>query len=86
MASNKIEHYFYDGKNGCKNGKTGPGILVVEGKFKFRMNKCNKDGTIYKYYCAQQGNPEFGCKAKATIVRREDNSFFYIPVILITTI
>ena len=76
MASNKIEHYFYDGKNGCKNGKTGPGILVVEGKFKFRMNKCNKDGTIYKYYCVQQGNPEFACKAKATIVRREDNSFY----------
>ena len=46
MSSAKIEHYFHDGKNSCKNGKTGPGILVVEGKYKLRMNKCNKEPFI----------------------------------------
>ena len=73
MASIQKEHYFYEGRNGCKSGKTGPGILVVEEKYKFRVNQCNKAKTVYKMYCVQQGNPEFGCKAKATVVRREDN-------------
>ena len=49
---------------------------MVDGKFKFRLNQSNKDKTIYKLYCVQQGNPEFGCKAKATVFRREDNTFF----------
>ena len=30
----------------CQNGKTGPGILVVKGKYKLRMNKCNKEPFI----------------------------------------
>ena len=76
MAAIQKEHYFYEGRNGCKTGKTGPGILVVEGKYKFRVNQYNKAKTIYKMYCVQQGNPEFACKAKATVVRRNDDSFF----------
>ena len=27
-------------------------------------------------YCVQQGNPEFACKAKAIVAKREDGSFF----------
>ena len=61
MSSSKFEHYFYEGRNGRKNGKTGPGILVVQGKYKFRVNQSNKDQTKYKMYCTQQGNPEFVC-------------------------
>ena len=57
MASIEGEHYFYEGRKGkCE---TGPGILVVDGKFKFRLNQSNKDKTIYKLYCVQQGNLEF---------------------------
>ena len=75
MATTNIEHYFYQGRKG-KTGLLGPGILVVEGKHKFRMNQVNKDRSFFKLYCVQQGNPEFGCKAKATVGRRDDNSFF----------
>ena len=75
MATTQKEHYFYPGKKG-KTGKTGPGILVVEGKFKFRVNQVNKANTLYRMYCVQQGNPEFACKAKATVVRRDDGSFY----------
>ena len=75
MATTNIEHYFYQGRKG-KTGLLGPGILVVEGKHKFRVNQVNKDRSIFKLYCVQQGNPEFGCKAKATVGRRDDNSFF----------
>ena len=76
MSSSKIDHYFYDGRNGRKNGKTGPGILVVQGKYKFRVNQSNKDQTKYKMYCTQQGNPEFRCTAKATVIKRDDGSFY----------
>ena len=70
MAATKTEYYFYPGRNG-KTGNSGPGILVVDGKYKFRVNQVNKDKSVYKMYCQQQGNPEFSCKAKATVVRHE---------------
>ena len=38
MASIQKEHYFYEGKKSKKSG-AGPGILVVEGKYRFRLNK-----------------------------------------------
>ena len=75
MATTNIEHYFYEGRKG-KTGLAGPGILIVDGKHKFRVNQSNKERTIFKMYCVQQGNPEFGCKAKATVVSRDDGSFF----------
>lgn len=58
MAAIQKKHYFYQGRKG-KNGWTGPGILVVDGKFNFRFNQANKAKTICKMYCVQQGNPEF---------------------------
>ena len=74
MATSQKNYYFYDGKTSKNNGN--PGILVVENKYRFRVNKVNKDRSKFKMYCVQQGNPEFPCKAKATVVRREDGSFF----------
>ena len=75
MSATKREHYFYPGRKG-KTGQSRPGILVVEGKYKFRFNQVNKANTVFKMYCVQQGNPEFSCRAKATVVRREDGSFY----------
>ena len=74
MATCQKSHYFYEGRKSKNNGN--PGILVVEGKYRFRLNKVNKDRSIFKMYCLQQGNPEFACKAKATVVKRDDGSFF----------
>ena len=62
MAAVKKEHYFYPGHKG-KTGKIRPGILVIDGKYKFRYNQTNKDQTIYNMYCVQQANPEFSCRA-----------------------
>ena len=75
MSFSKVEHYFYPGRKG-KTGRVGPGILVVEGRFKFRVNQVNKANTIFTMYCVQQGNTEFSCKAKAKVVRTEDGTFF----------
>ena len=41
MAATKTEYYFYPGRNGI-TGNDGPGILVVDGKYKFRVNQMNK--------------------------------------------
>ena len=59
MAASQKEYYFYEGRKSKNNGN--PGILVAEGKYRFRVNKANKDRTIFKMYCLQQGNPEFAC-------------------------
>jgi hypothetical protein len=64
MSSTKREHYFLPGRK-SKNG--GPGILVVEGQYKFRKNKANKEKNKFIMYCVQQNNPEFGCKARAVV-------------------
>ena len=76
MAQPKTEYYFTQGRINKFGRRDGPGILIVEGKYKFTVNQSNKDKTRYKMYCVQQGNPEFGCRAKATVLKREDGSFF----------
>ena len=83
MAATKTEYYFYPGRNG-KTGNSGPGNLVVLGKYKFWVNQVNKDKSVFEMYCHQQGNPEFSCKAKETIDKSDNGSFFCIHVIQYT--
>ena len=62
MAAIKKEHYFYPDLKG-KTSKILPGILVIDGKYKFWYDQTNKYQTIYNMYCVQQANPEFSCRA-----------------------
>ena len=75
MASVQYKYEFLPGRQ-ARGNDVGPGILLVENKFKFRMNGRSKGNMIYRYYCVQQSNPEFGCKAKATVVKKDDGTFF----------
>ena len=59
-----------------KNSDNGPGILIVEGKHKFRLNKANKSKSVYTMFCVQYMNSEFFCKAKVTVLKKSDNTFF----------
>ena len=81
MAMIKKDHYFYEGRKG--NNNDGPGILVVEGKYKFRLNKANRDRTVFTMYCVMQSHPEFACKAKAIVGKRYDEVSFNILVLMI---
>ena len=72
MASSSTPHYFLPGR---KSKNEGPGILVVHGMYKFRLNKSNKEKTKFIMYCVQQNNPEFRCKARAIVTKSEDNFF-----------
>ena len=73
MASVQREYFFLPGR---KSKAGGPGILCVEGMYKFRLNKANKEKNKFTMYCVQHNNPEFMCKAKATVCKREDGSYF----------
>ena len=75
MASVQVDYCFHEGRKG-KSGRKGPGILIVDGKYKFRINQVNKAGDKFKMYCVKHGHPQFSCKAKAVVVKREDESFF----------
>ena len=35
-------------------------------------DKTSKDKTQFKMYCVQQGNPQFSCKAKAKVAKKDD--------------
>ena len=48
MASSNLEYSFLPGRK-CRNEDAGPGILVVENKFKFRLNGRSKGNTCYKF-------------------------------------
>ena len=58
MAFPNKEYFFYPGRK-AKSGVTWPGILVVDGIHKFRVNRVYKDKTVYKMFCNQYLNPEF---------------------------
>ena len=75
MASSQIEHYFHEGRKG-KSGRNGPGILIIEGKYKYCVNQVNKAGDIFKMYCTKHTHPEFRCKSKAVVVARDDGSYY----------
>ena len=75
MASSHQEYCFHEGRK-QKSDRKGPGILIVEEKYKFCINQVNKAGDIFKMYCNKHTHPEFKCKAKAVVVKREDGTFF----------
>ena len=75
MADSPIIDYFFMEGRKARSGRRGPGILIVDGKYKFRMNTVNKAGDKYKMYCVKQAHPEYSCKAKVEVLRTETGSF-----------
>ena len=77
MASCQADYKFLPGRK-ARNEDTGPGILIIDNAHRFRLNSRNKDKTVYTYYCFEASNPTYKCRAKATVVKKEDgNSFLY---------
>ena len=66
MARSHQEYCFHEGRK-QKSNRKGPGILIVEEKYKFCINQVNKAGDIFKMYCNKHTYPEFKCKAKAVV-------------------
>ena len=77
MSGSKSEYYFLPGRapRNSKAGVPGPGVLVINGQYKYKWHRVSKDLTKWTMYCLQKGNPEFSCKAKAIVIRREDGTF-----------
>ena len=77
MEYSQPDHYFLPGKV-HKKGFGIPGLLVIENQYRFRYNHVSKDNSVFKMYCDQHAHPEHKCKAKATVKRREDDSFLLV--------
>ena len=65
--------YFF--MNGRKGKYSGPGFLIIEDKYKFNVNKTNKDRTTFYMTCSMKRHPEFPCPAKARVCKLEDGHY-----------
>ena len=77
MAATNVDYYFAPGKlgKGNKSKIAGPGILVTQGKFRYKYNRVSKDETRWTMYCVQQTDTMYNCSSK-TLVKREEDGFF----------
>ena len=66
MASYQANYYFRQGRK-----DSSPGILVIEKKWEFIINRSNKQMTTFWYYCRHRRTKGIQCDAKATVVRME---------------
>ena len=80
MATSKKPHFFLHAKTGKGNkaGCPGPGQLIVGGQQIYNYNRVTKCGKWWKMNCRQQKNPEFKCKATASVFKKDDGSFVLI--------
>ena len=62
MSIPKIEYYFKPGRL-MKNGRTNPGILVVDQVRSFQCNNISKDKTVFNYVCNERLTVGVMCKA-----------------------
>ena len=72
MSIPKIEYYFKPGRL-MKNGRTNPGILVVDQVRSFQCNNISKDKTVFNYVCNERLTVGVMCKAKAVVTKCEDS-------------
>ena len=63
---------------GNKSGVEGPGVLVVDGKHRYKYNKVSKDGLRWRMNCVEQTNPEYLCSATAMVIKRLDDGTFFL--------
>ena len=63
---------------GNKSGVEGPGVLVVDGKHRYKYNKVSKDGLRWRMTCVEQTNPEYSCSATAMVIKRLDDGRFFL--------
>ena len=52
-----------------KDPESNPGMLIIEDKFEFCMNKANKQRTSFIYYCKFRQTKGIFCNCKLTLVK-----------------
>ena len=52
-----------------RSSENNPGTLVVEDSFEFRVNKANKEKTVFTYYCKYFRTRSIMCQARAVLVK-----------------
>ena len=64
MATSQIDYYFRQGRK-----ETNPGILVINKKWEFIVNRGNRLMTTFWYYCKHSKTKGISCDAKATVTK-----------------
>ena len=71
MSQSKKEYFFVPARKGRgnKTGVEGPGVLVVDGKHRYKYHKVSKDGLRWRMNCVEQTNAEYSFSATAMVVK-----------------
>ena len=72
MSASRKAQFFAPGRagKGNKSHGEGPGVLIVEGRWRYRYNSVTKDERWWKI------NPELSCNARAMVFKKDDGTFF----------
>ena len=73
MAIPNVQYYFKPGRL-MTNGRTNPGILVVDQVRSFQCNNISKDKSIFNYVCNERLTLGVMCKAKAVVTKCVDDA------------
>ena len=68
MAANQLPANYYF-RRGRKD--SGPGILIIDGRWELVVNKVNKEKTTFWLYCRHRKTKGIMCNAKASVGRVE---------------
>jgi hypothetical protein len=70
MATSQMEYNFRKGRT-----DTVPGILIINRRFEFIINRANREKTTFWYYCKYRKTKGVQCSAKATVVKLNEDKY-----------
>ena len=81
MSVPSVNYHFRPGRL-MKNGRTNPGILIVDRVRSFQCNQISKDKTQFHYTCNERLTIGVKCKAKAVVIMMNDEKSGTRPVLV----
>ena len=69
-ATSRMDYCFRNGRK-----ENGPGILIINTKFEFIINRANREKMKCWYYCKYRKTKGIQCGAKATVVKLDENKY-----------
>ena len=81
MSVPSVNYHFRPGRL-MKNGRTNPGILIVDRVRSFQCNQISKDKTQFHYTCNERLTIGVKCKSKAVVIMMNDDKSGTRPVLV----
>ena len=78
MATSQLPANFYSRQGRIE---TGPGILIIDARWEFVVNRANKEKTTFWLYCKHRKTKGIMCTSKATVGKIElDGDIRYVLI------